>query len=241
MRLTRSRATLASLLLAEMAPFAQALSADTPKSPPALRTPNSDMPSFAAHMDEYARPFQSANVLPETRSSSPAFDNKSQHRMTMPPALERSRIATANSRPFSPANGTRTPPISSDDMARASGRASPAGDSRPQSRDRVAISALSASNTTQREKHKGRGRVRIVIGSMYLLAGRWVDAVRELVEGSLIARANADHIWHAKALDQVLVCLLMCAWAGMDFHVRSKKKSSSLPLCQVSDLGRSIR
>ena len=161
--------------------------------------------------------------------------------MTMSPALERSRIATANGRSFSPSNGTRTPPLLVDDLVRASGRSSPAGDSRPQSRDRVAISALGTGNTGQREKHKGKGRVRIVIGSMYLLAGRWVDAVRELVEGAIIARANADHIWHAKALDQVLVCLLMCAWAGMDFQVRFRNNSSSLPLCPIGDLWKSIR
>ena len=52
-----------------------------------------------------------------------------------------------------------------------------------------------------------------------MLAGRWPDAVRELTENAMIARTHNDHIWHAKALDYLLVCLLMYAWAGIDFRV----------------------
>lgn len=71
----------------------------------------------------------------------------------------------------------------------------------------------------EREKVKGKGRIGVVVGAMYLLAGRWPDAVKELVQSSTIARNSSDYLWHAKAMDFMLVCLLMYAWAGMDFRV----------------------
>ena len=76
-----------------------------------------------------------------------------------------------------------------------------------------------ASSLGERERNKGKGRIGIVVGAMYLLAGRWPDAAKELVQSAALARASSDYLWHAKALDYILVCLLMFAWAGMDFRV----------------------
>ncbi|KAI4286521.1 MAG: hypothetical protein L6R35_004230, partial [Caloplaca aegaea] len=54
---------------------------------------------------------------------------------------------------------------------------------------------------------------------MYLLAGRWPDAVKETVDGATVAKANNDHLWHGKALDHLLVICLLYAWAGLDFQI----------------------
>ena len=43
--------------------------------------------------------------------------------------------------------------------------------------------------------------------------------MKELIQSATIARGNSDYVWHAKAMDYILVCLLMYAWAGMDFRV----------------------
>ncbi len=81
------------------------------------------------------------------------------------------------------------------------------------------MQGFGAGGAGERERIKGKGRIGIVIGSLYLLAGRWPDAVKELTEGATIARANTDYLWHGKALDYLAICLVMYAWAGMEFRV----------------------
>jgi len=64
-----------------------------------------------------------------------------------------------------------------------------------------------------------KGRQILVIGSLYLQAGRWSDALRELNDGVLQARANDDHFWHAKGLENVIVTMLLLAKGGMNFQI----------------------
>jgi hypothetical protein len=90
---------------------------------------------------------------------------------------------------------------------------------RDSSRDRVAVQGFGSNSVSERSRNKGKGRVGIVIGSLYLKAGRWGDALKELVEAATIARNTLDHLWHAKALENILVSLLMLAWGGMDFQI----------------------
>jgi hypothetical protein len=81
----------------------------------------------------------------------------------------------------------------------------------------MSVSGVSA---TDRTKNRVKGRAGVVVGSLFLLAGRWPDALKELVEAANNARASSDYVWHAKALETVLLTLLMFGWAGMDFQVR---------------------
>jgi hypothetical protein len=85
--------------------------------------------------------------------------------------------------------------------------------------DRVSIHGFGSGGVGERARNKGRGRVSIVVGTLYMCAGQWNDAVRELIEGATRARAFSDHLWHAKALENIMVCLLLFAWSGMDFQV----------------------
>jgi hypothetical protein len=78
------------------------------------------------------------------------------------------------------------------------------------------VGSISASDPV---KARFKGRLKGVVGSLYLQAGLWPEALKELVEGATIARAGSDYIWHAKALETMLLCLLMLGWAGMDFQV----------------------
>ena len=71
----------------------------------------------------------------------------------------------------------------------------------------------------ERERVRGRARIAIVVGSLYLLAGRWPDALRELSEGATTLRAQSDYVWYAKALDYLIVTTCMYMWAGLDFRV----------------------
>ncbi|KAL8700740.1 MAG: hypothetical protein Q9201_005285 [Fulgogasparrea decipioides] len=87
------------------------------------------------------------------------------------------------------------------------------------SRDRASMQGFGSNSLTERERNKSRGRTHTVIGSLYLLAGRWPDAVKELTDGATIAKVNSDHVWHGKALDHLLIVCLLCAWAGLEFQI----------------------
>ena len=85
--------------------------------------------------------------------------------------------------------------------------------------NRVSVQGFGSGTIGERARNQAKGRLGVVLGSMYLLAGRWVDAIKELVESAIIAKWSNDHPWYAKALDYILVSLLMCGWAGLDFEV----------------------
>lgn len=216
-----------SRLLGEMAPYAKSmqglLSLDSPKvSPePILDGVASALPP---HMDHLSK----ASSGVKSRSSSPAGERSdSTHRISKPARLTSemdSRSPTPDSRATSPPNGRNTPPPTINGLTGISATKSPPRESgveraRAESRDRISTSGFGVGSLGERERNKGKGRIGIVVGAMYLLAGRWPDAVKELVHSATIARASSDYLWHAKALDYIMVCLLMFAWAGMDFRV----------------------
>lgn len=95
--------------------------------------------------------------------------------------------------------------------------------SKEQSHDRSSLQSTSAMTPSERKKSQAKGRIRVVIGNMYLQAGRWPDALKELSEAAVTIRMNSDYLWHAKALDLILVSLIMLSWAGMDFSVRFRR------------------
>lgn len=218
---------LTSRLLADMTTFAKSLQAL-----PSIDTPRSDLSD--AGFDKASSgtvyrsdPSQPTPAIQDSRSRSPAkSDINLQNRMSVPvhqPSTTNSRAATPDGRPLSPPSRSQTPPTTFDEITGARGTGSPSrsgvNDSRRQSRDRVSVQGFGAGGSGEKERIKGKSRVGTVIGSMYLLAGRWPDALKELVESATIARANSDYVWLAKALDCILVTLLMHAWAGMDFKV----------------------
>lgn len=216
-----------SRLLAEMAPYAKSLQAlssiDSPRisSQPTINGVASALPPHMGHLSR-------ASSGVSSRSLSPAGENSdSNHRMSMPARVtseKGSRYSTPDSRATSPLGGRNTPPPSTNGETGVSAAKSPPREigterARAESRDRASASGFGAGSLGERERNRGRGRIGIVIGAIYLLAGRWPDAVKELVQSATIARASSDYLWHAKALDYILVCLLMFAWAGMDFRV----------------------
>ncbi|KZZ89561.1 hypercellular protein HypA [Ascosphaera apis ARSEF 7405] len=171
--------------------------------------------------------FQQSSRRGTAASNSPTPD-KMQQRMTMPVQLP--------SRPFgSPSDpdgstghlsGTESP-VTFDDITRSMGidkspSERPQSSSRfasPMSRDRMSLGGAIPMTDKMRQRVKGRRSV--VLGTVYLQTGRWPDALKELSEGASIARTNNDYVWHAKALESILLCLLLFGWAGMDFQIPS--------------------
>jgi trafficking protein particle complex subunit 9 len=214
---------LTSHLLAEMTTYAKSLQAlpmiESPRQGSSPATPNGHASGLAAKM----------GFLAET---SPQPFLEGQHgrtlsRTTIPShmAMEsRSGAFKLENRSAASSDGTRTPPTTFDEIAVGSMNTSAIYSStpdikRPRSQDKVSMHGFGAGSFGERERNKGKGRVGIIIGSIYLLAGRWPDALRELTENAIIAKTHNDHIWHAKALDYLIICLLMHAWAGIDFRV----------------------
>lgn len=234
---------LTSKLLAEMTVYAKSLqgtpSLDTPKIE--NETSSGTASALPPHMARQSGP---SSAVGNSRSFSPPDDARAGHRMSLPVNLLSgigSRAPTPHSRSASPATGTRTPPITFDEMKEGPEVASPSKKlsqdmKRPESQDRGLITGLGPSSLGERERIKGKARIGVVIGAMYLLAGRWPDAVKELVQSATVARSNSDYVWQAKALDYLLIVLLMYAWAGMDFRVSSPKDRSiiSMQPCSCS-------
>lgn len=204
--------------------------------PTTIKTVLCDITSLLlGEMDEFAKLMQSIPAIDSPKASSwgprrgpelrPRPIDKLMHRMTMPaqfPVSNGDSESAASSGRSSPAPGGHDSPTTFDEITRsiqvsnrtASGAMSPA--SKEGSRDRMSVQGLSAADRT---KSRIKGRLGVVIGTLYLQTGRWPDALKELVEAATMARASSDYIWHGKALESILLCLLMLGWAGMDFQV----------------------
>ena len=216
-------------LLAEMSVYGKSLqeraTIQTPKAA-ASSIPNGILSSVPSHLAQASRPISMASG---SRSSSPAMsptiDERIGHRMSMPAHIisnPESRNSTPNLRAASPSHGARTPPSKSEEVLPISSTSPPRRASverTAKSQERSSSAGLGSGSTAERERTKGKARVGVVLGSLYLLAGRWPDAIREFSKSVLISRANSDYVWQAKAMDHLLVTLLMCAWAGMNFKV----------------------
>ena len=156
-------------------------------------------------------------------------------RMSLPvqlrPSSSENLGTKTGSRPSTPQDGIRgrltpdTDPVSSGRLNGDAGfssiatRSSAIADARDTSHDRMSIQGFGSGSVSERNRNRGKGRVGYVIGTLYLMAGRWNDALKELVESTNRARAFSDHIWYAKGVENILVCLLLCAWKGIDFEV----------------------
>ena len=237
---------LTSRLLAEMTTFAKSLqnlaSLDTPRVPPGSASLSGIASSLPAHMAGLSRP---GSLIENSRSSSPIDDRPGpSHRMSTPvimPSNTGSQTPPTDSRATSPPSGARSPPRTFNEINGISANQSPPkpsshGNSRAGSRDRMSVNGLGANSLGERERKKTKCRVGVVVGAMYLLAGRWPDAVKELVQSATVARSNSDYVWYAKAMDYILVCLLMYAWAGMEFRVslHNIDESNLYALAQIS-------
>lgn len=90
---------------------------------------------------------------------------------------------------------------------------------RTSSKDRMSMQAFSSANAADKLRTKGKARVGIVIGNLYMMAGRWSDAWRELVDNTNKSRIASDHLWYARGLESIVVCMLLFVWTGYDFQI----------------------
>ena len=235
---------LTSCLLAEMTTYAKSLqglsSLESPKVLSGSNNPNRAPSALPDHIGGLSR---SGSVFERSRSFSPAGDrSRSLIRSSLPARMtsrQASRTSTPESRTTSPPNSEQTPPKTlvgkgEDAAARSPPKKSSHDRPRADSQEKVSTSGFGAGSLGERERNKGKGRVGVVVGAMYLMAGRWPDALKELVNSVTVARASSDYLWHAKGLDYILVCLLMYAWAGLEFRVSLQQINECIPHVQYS-------
>ena len=176
--------------------------------------------------------------LPGNRSSSASgLPDRSHARMSMPPVPTKGRQSSVSNsstpaRPSTPVSNNKplpSPPSTFDNIIGPMEPASPEQTnlSRPdtidafrtQSQDRVSVQGFGPGGLNERWRSKGRCRVQVVVGSLYLQAGLWNNALKELVEAATVAKSINDHLWHGKALELTLISLLLLGWAGIEFQV----------------------
>ncbi|KAJ1329429.1 trafficking protein particle complex subunit 9-like [Microdochium nivale] len=237
---------ISSVLLAEMTTLAKSFEAmttiDSPGQAPFRTGANGSL--FTSEDTNPAGRRNSQFALPSvTRSASAGgASEKSQSRMSMPivglKSLPFGSGGTSTSaRPSTPPrSGLSNPPTTFDDSATsaASDGTISAPGSRPSStigiseekrshssHDKVSVQGFGSGGLNEKWRNKCRGRITVLVGSLYLQAGRWTDALRELAEGASVARSMNDHLWHGKALDLIVVCLMLLGWANIEFQVPS--------------------
>ncbi|KXJ93184.1 hypercellular protein A [Microdochium bolleyi] len=234
---------ISSLLLAEMTTLAKSFEAmttiDSPGQAPSRTGMNGS--SFASEDANGTGRRNSQFALPSvTRSASTSgASERSQSRMSMPVGLKSlpfgSSSTSTSPRPSTPTrSGLSNPPTTFDELSSsaASDGATSAPGSRPSStigipeeprshssQDKVSVQGFGPGGLNEKWRNKCRGRIRILVGSLYLQAGRWTDALKELADGATVSRSMNDHLWHGKALDLIVVCLMLLGWANIEFQV----------------------
>lgn len=201
---------LSARFLAELATYTRAMQAS-----PSIQTPG-----------QTARSLQRTNSLREqerrpasghsTPSHSSEVNSPVDESGSRPPPFARGTAATSFDQVSSAGSA---PNVSTRPDSRSSNLSKPGA--RASSQDRVSVQGFGSNTSQEKVKQRGKARVGIVVGSIYLMAGQWSEALRMLVENTTKARMLADHIWHAKGLESIVICLLLHAWAGMDFVVPS--------------------
>jgi len=223
------------VLLAEMTTLARSIHALPTVKSPAPHQVDDSSPWVNVERNNPQSARRNSQITSGLRPGSPATASQMESwRMSMPTQLPSSSHAgpggVEDSRTPSPTTqGARTPPTTFDEIPGINATSGPSRGnslaSKPQARDistdRVSIHGFGSGGVTERARNKGKGRVGIIIGTLYLCTGQWPEALRELSEGAAKARMFSDHLWHAKALENILVCLLLFAWAGMDFQVKT--------------------
>lgn len=225
---------ISTLMLAEMTSLAKSFEPMSYiESPGQTAAPANGFDGTDKEKDK-RRNSQFALPIGRSASASGALDRK-EARMSMPMPFKSSPAASSPSttpgRPSTPVkSGLSNPPTTFDDMpgVQESAPESPGSKlSRPvtsqgirsASQDRVSVHGFGSGGVNERWRNKGKARVTILMASMYLQAGRWTDSLKEAMEGAAVAKSINDHLWHGKALEIIVISLLLLSWAGVEYTV----------------------
>ncbi|TPX10904.1 uncharacterized protein E0L32_008110 [Thyridium curvatum] len=228
---------ISSLLLAEMTGAAKSFEAMSYIESPGQSSSARHMNGKSWQGDDAGLSRRNSQHSLPTNTRSSSASGVADHRMSMPVPPKGAPFGSTNSSPGRPStpvkSGLSNPPTTFDDMTNGTHTEPSSPDHgvphrpmaddgfRTQSQDRVTVQGFGPGGLNERWRNKGKGRVLIVMGSLYLQAGRWTDALKELIEGAAVAKSINDHLWHGKALELIVICLLLLGWKGIEFTIPS--------------------
>ncbi|KAK0739214.1 TRAPP II complex [Apiosordaria backusii] len=233
---------ISAIILAEMTTLAKSFEGMSHIDSPGVHTSAvHERINGLAGQDGMARR-NSQYTLPGSRSvSATGLADRGHVRMSMPPvpssktgSFGGSSSSTPAARPTTPISGNKplpNPPLytfdniigpaSSSEQTLARSDTTDSFSSQSQQQDRVSVQGFGSGGMDARMRSKSRCRIQVVIGSLYLQSGLWSNALKELTEAATVAKSINDHVWHGKALELCLVCLLLLGWAGIEFAIPS--------------------
>lgn len=94
---------------------------------------------------------------------------------------------------------------------------------------------------------KNKGRHSKILGNFYLLAGRYVDALREFGEALTLLKSSNDHLWLANALEYIGICLVLLSQINVPYllpplvlkFIKEKEKEGSVESSPRNSMSRS--
>ncbi|KAI1332055.1 Trs120-domain-containing protein [Xylariaceae sp. FL0255] len=231
---------ISSLLLAEMTHLAKSFEAMTSIDSPGQAPTRPGIHGAGSWISDDANPLARRNsqfavsTIGRSASSSAASD-RNPNRMSMPAFNKMpfgSNSSTPSARPSTPVrSGLSNPPTTFDDMVSTNGTGSDVSSperkngSRPGTAEeaakssKVSVQGFGPGGLNEKWRNKGKGRASILVASLYLQAGRWADSLKEATEGATVAKSINDHLWHGKALELIVLNLLLLGWAGIEFQI----------------------
>jgi trafficking protein particle complex subunit 9 len=206
--LHRATCHVAARFLVEFSTYAQAMQAT-----PTVQTPR-----------QARLPIRTVSLRDPPQPAAGSGTETPTHEVTSPPGEETSRPPSrgvGSPPPRGPASSfeqvQRTAVARSDSNASSRSR----NGKRGSSQDRGSVHNFGPELSKSKAKDRGRARVGIVIAHIHLMAGQWSEAIRMLVEHTNVVRKLNDHHWHAKGLEGIVVCMLLLAWARVEFSIPS--------------------
>lgn len=73
--------------------------------------------------------------------------------------------------------------------------------------------------TAERRDLKSRGRQLKILGNLYMLAGKYNNALKELNDAIILLKQSSDYLWLGSALESISVLIIMMTALGLPYQV----------------------
>lgn len=108
-----------------------------------------------------------------------------------------------------------------------SGLASPTGSFTGVGRLATSKTGSISLGLSDKTKIRQKGRMLKFLASMYLIAGRWQDALRDFTEAAVTLKSAHDHLWYASSLEGIGICLVLLSFLEVPVAIPPVALSSS--------------
>ena len=85
--------------------------------------------------------------------------------------------------------------------------------------EKISVQGFGSGSLSEQTRNIAQARISILHGQLYLVSGHWTSALHETLQGVLRCKSLNDHLWHARGLENIFLCLLLQTWAGHKLEV----------------------